>query len=157
MPTPTQVHPRRNPPPSRGAAAGFSLIELMIAVAIVGILAMVAYPSYQQYIRRGNRADAHALLQAAQLAQEKYRLGNTTYASTTAALKPACPESGQCFSARGHYELQAPSGVSGSAYTLTAKAFSDIQKGDESTCQTITLTVTGGVTSYGPDAKCWSR
>ena len=48
---------------------GFTLIELMITVAIVGILAMVAYPSYQSYIRKGNRADGTSLLQAASLAQ----------------------------------------------------------------------------------------
>lgn len=59
--------------------SGFSLIELMIAVAIVGILAAIAFPSYKQYVVRSNRADAQqTLLQAAQEA-ERYFVANNSY------------------------------------------------------------------------------
>lgn len=59
--------------------SGFSLIELVIVVAIVGILATIAYPSYRDYVIKSRRSDAMAMLTQAQLAQEKYRANNTTY------------------------------------------------------------------------------
>jgi type IV pilus assembly protein PilE len=140
----------------RNAVLGFTLIELMIAVAIVALLAAVAMPSYQSYIRKGNRADATSLLQAVQLAQEKHRLGNATYAKDFASLDPPC----KCNSTseRGHYSV-AISGDSATGYTLTANAESTMQKGDTG-CTAIKLKVTGGTIEYGLDAdgkKCWSK
>lgn len=61
---------------------GFTLIELMIVLIIVGVLAAVALPAYQDYVRKARRADAMALLLDLQLTQEKYRANNVRYAST---------------------------------------------------------------------------
>lgn len=58
---------------------GFSLIELMIVVAIVGILAGIAYPSYQNYVLRSGRADGQAKLMEILQAQERFYSQNQTY------------------------------------------------------------------------------
>lgn len=60
-------------------SSGFTLIELMIAVAIVGILAAIAYPSYQEQVRKGRRADAMAQLVTLAQAYERYYTSNNTY------------------------------------------------------------------------------
>lgn len=59
--------------------SGFTLIELMITVAIVGILAAIAYPSYQEQVRKGRRADAMAQLVTLAQAYERYYTSNNTY------------------------------------------------------------------------------
>lgn len=64
-----------------GRACGFTLIELMITVAVIGILAAVAYPSYQQYVIRSNRATAQSFMMEAASRQQQYFLANRGYAT----------------------------------------------------------------------------
>ncbi|QSI34081.1 prepilin-type N-terminal cleavage/methylation domain-containing protein [Variovorax sp. RKNM96] len=97
----------------RNAEKGFTLIELMITVAIVGILAAIAYPSYTEYVKRSRRVEGQNLLNDAAARQERYRAQNGLYAKTDqlAQLKvPASPN--------GYYTLSMVS--DGTAYTLTA-------------------------------------
>ena len=61
--------------------AGFSLIELMIVVAIIGILATVAYPSYRDYLLRGQLADATNGLSALRVQMERHFQDNRSYAT----------------------------------------------------------------------------
>ncbi len=62
-------------------SSGFTLIELMIVVAIIGILAGIAYPAYTDYVTRAKRSDGKAGLLSLQLAQEKYRANCPQYAT----------------------------------------------------------------------------
>ena len=72
-------------------AGGFSLLELMITVVVIGILAAVAYPSYQDYVKRGNRSAAQTFMMTIAQRQEQYLVSNRSYASTTAALNLTQP------------------------------------------------------------------
>ena len=65
---------------------GFTLIEILITLVIIGILAAVALPSFQQYLQRSRRADAHSQLAAIAQAQERFRSNNVAYADTLVAL-----------------------------------------------------------------------
>lgn len=73
------------------AVRGFSLIELMVAIAIVGILAAIAFPSYQNSVIKGNRANAKAFLMEVAQKEQQYLLDNRSYvaAADNAALETA--------------------------------------------------------------------
>ena len=68
----------------QAAAPGFTLVEVMIAVVIVGLLAAVAIPAFTDSVRKSRRAEAFSALSAVQLAQERWRGNNASYASELA-------------------------------------------------------------------------
>lgn len=133
---------------TRLPAAGFTLIELMIVVAIVGILAAIALPSYNRYVRESRRIDGQSALHQLALAQEKYRSTNATYASTVGQLGVSAN------SPDGHYTLAIGSATA-TAFTATATAITPSQQADTG-CTALTLSVSSGVTTTGP-AGCWKK
>ncbi|WP_263140378.1 type IV pilin protein [Pseudomonas sp. RIT-PI-AD] len=94
-------------------ARGFTLVEMMITVAIIGILAAIAYPSYQEYVIRSNRSEGQALLSDAAAREERYFAQNNSYADTVAKLGMNAD------SANKLYTLSV-SNVTSTTYTLTA-------------------------------------
>jgi type IV pilus assembly protein PilE len=125
---------------------GFTLIELMITVAIAGILVAIAYPSYTEYVLRGNRTEGQALLNDAAARQERYYAQNNTYADTLAKLGYANGNS-----PNGLYVLTTPTGTA-SAYTLLATT----QRTDAK-CGNLGLNELGDQTETGTGSRddCW--
>ena len=135
-------------PARHRTSAGFTLVELMIVVAIIGILAAIALPSYNRYVRESRRIDGQSALHQLALAQEKYRSTNATYASSVTALGIGNQ------SPDGHYTLSV-STATATGFSATATAKTPSQQADTG-CTSLTLTVSSGVMTTGP-AGCWRK
>jgi len=107
--SPSSRRSSRAPAASPRGSAGFTLVELLIAVAIVGILASVAIPGYQRYVERSLRADAQAGLNIA--AGELERCYTRNYSYESCPITESSPD--------GNYKISYES--SGPSYVVTAK------------------------------------
>ena len=126
---------------------GFSLIELMIVLAILGIIAAFAYPSYTKSVRKSQRSDAEASLN--QLAQvlERCYTQNFRYTGCPTVTNPApSPATSQ----KGYYALSVPA-LTTSTYTIQATAVASGPQVQDTGCTTMSLNNTGIKTP----ATCW--
>jgi type IV pilus assembly protein PilE len=94
---------------------GVTLIELMVTVAIIGLLAAVAYPAYGQYVLRGHRSSAQAYLLDLAHAQSQYLADNRAYAASTEDLGIDVPAS-----VAERYEIEIVADDAPPTYTITA-------------------------------------
>jgi len=128
---------------------GFTLIELMIVVVVIGVLAAIALPSYREYAARARRADAKNALADVELAMEKWRANNIRYTSTLADLNMTVT------SEDGFYSLTI-SNVTSFAYQANAAPMGGTrQAGDR--CGTFVVDQSGPDYGAGASQECWQH
>lgn len=126
---------------------GVTLIDLSMAVAVAGVLASVALPSYQAQVARAQRMEAITALTRVQLVQEQFRAHHGSYALQLAALKGVVPNG-------THHQLTL---ASAHASGYIARASWNGQGPRDEGCTELSLSVTDGVASHGPSERCWNR
>ena len=133
----------RTPVRSPARSGGFTLIELMIAVAIVGILTMIALPAYKDYVKRGKLTEAFNQLSACSVTMGQYYQDNRTYVSA-----PTCATT-QNFT----YAVSSPTSTgytlvaTGSSTTVTGFTFTMTESGNRAT--------TAVPSGWATNASCW--
>lgn len=132
-----------------GKIKGFTIIELMIVIVIVGILAKVAISSYSSYTQKSRRADAVNTLLAISMAEERYRANNSTY-GTLAQVWNNVSTSNQ-----GFYTITITN-VTATTYTITATGTGTQATDTEGStaCNSMVLTFSNGSVTNTP-AACW--
>ncbi|MCC7199037.1 MAG: prepilin-type N-terminal cleavage/methylation domain-containing protein [Gammaproteobacteria bacterium] len=133
---------------------GMTLVELMVAVAIVSILAAIAIPSYRQYVVRSQRADATSALLALATAQEKFYLQCNTYASALGDAN-SCADGEVAFadtSANGWYDLTIDA-ASDTDFTVSAAPHAGGPQAADSDCAS--FSVTGQGVRTATSTRCW--
>ena len=143
---------------------GFTLIELMIAVAVVGILLAVALPSFLDSIRKGRRAEAFAALSAIQQAQERWRSNRPAYTGTVLDLIPSATST-----PGGYYTMTVTltTGTEPTSYVATADGSGSTQANDGQCAKLGVKVDKGAITyascrscssfTYAATDRCWSR
>ena len=154
------MHPMKHQRPT--LQQGFTLIELMIVVAIVGILSAIAYPSYAEYIRKGHRADARAGLLQAQQWLERASTATGVYPVSGSAPDYALPST---LTWAGDTTKRYTIGFQGAPTTATFTLVATRKAGGPQAtdrCGDFTLTNTGirNIVNYAAGTtatECWNK
>lgn len=134
----------------RQAIKGFTLIEVMIVVAIISILATIALPSYRDYVLRGRLVDAQNVLSAGRANMERYYQDNRTYAVVGAITPP-------CAATQGLFTLSCSAGPTADSYTLSATGSGTVASFVYTVDQLDrkSTVITSGPTGWNSGTTCW--
>lgn len=142
---------------TRKSSAGFTLIEVMIVVAIVGILAAVAYPSYQEHVRKAKRADAQTALMELSQFMERYYTSNGRYVDSDGDAPELPFDEAPKDGGSKSYDLAfVENSPTANSYELEAIPTGSMANDK---CGTLTLANTGakGQDAGATLAECWRR
>ncbi|HEX2518076.1 MAG TPA: type IV pilin protein [Castellaniella sp.] len=134
-------------------ARGFTLIELMITVAVIAILAAIAVPSYYQYTLRSNRSAAESFMQEVAGAQERYMVDSRQFAGNLSTLGYTVPNT---VAPNYKVDLATTGSVSGGTppgYTITATPINSQVR--DTGCATLILNDDGNKTTSTGATNCW--
>jgi len=130
------------------------MVELLVTIAIVGILAAAAYPSYMRYVARGNRSAAQSFMLEVTSRQERYLLDGRQYAPDLPTLGMTAPDTvSPNYTVSITNVTAAPPGYVVQAAPIGGQADNDAN------CGTLTIDGTGAKAASGPGgvANCWNR
>ena len=131
--------------------SGFTLPEMLITLLISTLLGCVAYPSYQEQLRKGRRLDAIQSLTQMQLAQEQYRASHLQYASAAAQINV------RNTSEAGHYDLFITAATA-TSFEVAAVARAESSQQLDTSCARMSIAVSNGAVQYAgntPESRCW--
>lgn len=141
--------------------SGFTLLELMIALVVLGILASIALPSFLDQMRKGRRSDAFELVTRVLQAQERYRTTHSSFAATVDALTPFGVTA---TSSGGHYGLSIDE-ASGIGYTISITPVTGGKQAADAQCAEFKVVqLRGGMTRTATNSAggntsttCWPQ
>lgn len=131
--------------------SGFTLVELLVVVAIIAILSLIAYPAYQDQMTKTRRSDAKIALTELANRQEHFFSNYSRYTATIIGAADASLGYDTDYSPQKYYRLTAAT-PAGTTFTITAKAVSTGPQAGDTQCQTMTINHTGAKT---PTTGCW--
>ncbi len=154
---------RPAPVPRRRLEPGFTLMELMIALAVLGILTAIALPSFNDSIRKSRRSEAFAALSGVQQAQERWRTNNSSYTTDMSSAGVNQPS----ITVGGYYGI-AVDAADATSYSVTATGSTGTTQANDGNCVRLRMRSAGGNIFYGSAAAsgsfdetagnpCWAK
>ena len=141
-----------------GHTRGFTLVEMMIVLCIIGILAAVAMPAYSSYIRKTRRSDAQTALMEVYLAENEYFQDNYAYAALV-TLFPSGTDGVSSYDVLDHYTIAIDPTTPTAAFVITATATGD--QANDTGCASLSISQLGTKSSTngdgGASSSCWGE